>query len=115
VIGRWCWGSRSRAWCAAIARPRRAPFLARRSAALDAALALEATGDAKGAEAAYLLAADRVNNGEDAGQRVLALARLALLDQREGRAESAEARDAPLDRLWSGADPGLRAAVKRMR
>jgi serine/threonine protein kinase len=96
-------------------RTARAPFLARRSAALDAALALEATGDAKGAEAAYLLAADRANNGEDAGQRVLALARLALLDRREGRLESAATREALLDRLWSGADPDLRAAVKRMR
>jgi serine/threonine protein kinase len=96
-------------------RTARAPFLARRSAALDAALALEATGDAKGAEAAYLLAGDRANNGEDAGQRVLALARLALLDRHEGRVESATIRDALLDRLWSGADPDLRAAVKRMR
>ena len=75
----------------------------------------KATFDAKGAEAAYLLAADRVNNGHDAGQRVLALARLALLDRREGHVESAATREALLDRLWSGADPGLRAAVKRMR
>jgi serine/threonine protein kinase len=96
-------------------RTERAPYVARRAAALDAALALEATGDDAGAEAAYRMAADPTNNMEDAPQRVLALARLALLQRRLGREAEARAGEATLDRLWKAADPGLWAAIKRMR
>jgi serine/threonine protein kinase len=90
-----------------------APFVARRAAALDAALALEAAGDARAAEVAYGLAADPVNNVEDAAERVLALARLALLRRKQGRAAADDG--ARLDALWAGADAGLREAVARMR
>lgn len=92
-----------------------APYQARRVASLDAALALEALGDAAGAEAAYLIAADASNNLEDAAQRVLALARLPLLDRKQGREADAAEREAAIDRLWAHADAGLRDAVKRMR
>jgi hypothetical protein len=92
-----------------------APYAARRAASLDAALALVAVGDTKGAEAAYQMGADPTNSAEDAGQRMIAIARLAILYRREGRAEEAAAREAILTRLWSSADAGLLDAVKRMR
>jgi serine/threonine protein kinase len=104
-----------RAATALWARTEHAPYLARRSAALDAALALEATGDAAGAEAAYRLAADPMNNVEDAAQRVLALARLASIARKQGRVAGAAADETRLDALWAHADPGLREAVARLR
>ncbi len=92
-----------------------APDAARLSASLDAALALEATGDTKGAEAAYMLSAGPGVNIAYTGQRMLAIARLAALYRRTGRASEAAEREAILDQLWSRADPGLREAVKRLR
>ncbi len=96
-------------------RTARAPDVARCSAALDAALALEAIGDDRGAEAAYLLAERPGNSVEYTGPRMLAMARLARLHRRNGRATEAAEREATLARLWHRADPGLRGAIDRMR
>jgi hypothetical protein len=52
---------------------------------------------------------------EYAGQRMIAIARLALFYRKRGRAAEAAEREAILDRLWSHADPGLREAIKRVR
>jgi serine/threonine protein kinase len=104
-----------RAAAAVWERTTHAPDAARRSASLDAALALEAIADAKGAEAAYLLAADASNGMEYTGQRMIAIARLALFYRKRGRAAEAAEREAILERLWSHADPGLRDSMKRLR
>jgi hypothetical protein len=93
----------------------RASFRSRRTAALEAALALEAAGKRAEAAAAYALAMDAFEIEDHALDAGVARARLAALRRAEGRKEEADKLDAAVDRLWAKADPGLREAVKKMR
>jgi hypothetical protein len=92
-----------------------ASFAARRTVAFDAGLALEAAGDVGGAIEAYLLAQSPWHVEWHAFHLVASQVRLADLYRTEGRAREAAELDGLIDQLWiSGADPGLREAVRRM-
>jgi len=93
----------------------RAPFSARQRVALDAALALEASGDRAGAEKAYLLAMDPSGVEEGALALMAAHVRLAELYRQDCRASAAAALDAILDTTWKKADSGLRMAFLRLK
>ena len=81
--------------------------------AFDAALALEAEGQQKDAEEAYMTTSKRVQRG--AFEAIAARVRLAELYRAEGRKDEAAALDAIVDKVWANADPGLREAVRRMK
>ncbi len=93
----------------------RAPFVMRRGAALEAALALEASGKRDEAERAYTLATDLSAIESHALDAMIARVRLAEILRASGRAADAAALDAVVDRLWAKADPGLRETVKKMK
>ena len=93
----------------------RAPFALRRGVALDAALALEASGKRDEAAKAYTLAMDPSLIEGHALDAMIARVRLAELYRASGRAADAAALEAVVDRLWAKADPGLRETVKKMK
>jgi hypothetical protein len=93
----------------------RAPFIVRRFLALDAALALEASGDIAGAEAAYLLAQDRQALEFATFDFMAANVRLGQLYRKQGKPAQRAAVDAVVTKLWAQADAGLRERVLRMR
>ena len=93
----------------------RAPFIVRRFLALDAALALEASGDIAGAEAAYLLAQDRQALDFATFDFMAAQVRLGQLYRKQGKLAQSTAVDAVVTKLWAQADAGLRERVLRMR
>ncbi|MCC6558942.1 MAG: hypothetical protein IT372_38940, partial [Polyangiaceae bacterium] len=101
----------ARRWRAVV----RAPFKERRAVAYQAGLALEATGDAAGAEAAYQLAMDPDAIEAQALVAIAARVRLADLHRARGRDQEAARLDAEVDRVWAGADPGLREAIRAAR
>jgi hypothetical protein len=92
-----------------------APFTARLRPALDAALAMEATGDTKGALAAYELAADAWNLREGMLERVLAVHRMSKLLMRMMRVPEATERRKEFEAMWSGAEPAARTALELIR
>ncbi|MCC6557132.1 MAG: hypothetical protein IT372_29620, partial [Polyangiaceae bacterium] len=93
----------------------RAPFRARRRYALEAGLALEASGDLDGAEQAYRLAADAEDIERHALAAMAARVRLADLYRVRKRDAEAAALDAEVARAWSGAEPGLRDGIRALR
>jgi len=93
----------------------RAPWRRRRFVALEAGLVLEATGDKKGAEQAYLLAQDPIAMQTDGFATLASHIRLAELYRGEGRDADAAKIVALLDRLCANADPGLRDAIRKVR
>jgi len=93
----------------------RARFRWRASIALDAGLAMEALGDLAGAEEAYKLAGDPLMMEIDALSAVAARIKLAALYRSQKRIAEADELVANIDRLWTKADPGVRAALERLR
>jgi hypothetical protein len=93
----------------------RARYHARNFAALDAALALEATGDLKGAEKAYQEAQDPTTIESWTLQIVVARVKLAELYRSQKRDDEAAKLDVALDRLWTSADPGFRETLKKIQ
>jgi hypothetical protein len=81
--------------------------------AFDGALALEAAGQRDEAEQAYLLAQRRA--WEAPFEAIAARARLAALYRAAGREADARPLDAIVDRVWAGAEPWLRDAVRKMK
>jgi hypothetical protein len=92
-----------------------APFAARLRPAFDAGLAMDATGDLKGALAAYELAADAWNLREGMLERVLAMYRIARLLPRMQRYPEGLSRKKELDAMWKGAEPAARTALELIR
>jgi serine/threonine-protein kinase len=89
-------------------RHQTAPFAALQRAAVDAGLALEASGDAAGAARAYRIAETPNDVDREQAQRLVAAARLAALAADEGAA----ARKAWLERIWQTADPDVRKTLE---
>lgn len=92
-----------------------APFAARLRPAFDVALALDATGDFKGALAAYELAADAWNLREAMLERVLAIHRMSKLLPRMQRYPEGAARKKEFDAMWVAAEPAARTALELIR
>ncbi|MEJ7730764.1 MAG: serine/threonine-protein kinase [Polyangiaceae bacterium] len=93
----------------------RAAFRRRRLVALDAALALAAEHDERGAEAALRLGHDPILAQSEGAATLLSMMRLSDLLQAQGRAAEAAPLDSTLARLTEKADPGLRAAARALR
>jgi hypothetical protein len=93
----------------------RARFGRRASAALDAGLAMEALGDLAGAEEAYKLAGDPLMTEADTLSAVAARIKRAALYRSQKRIAEADALVVNIDRLWTKADPDVRAALERLR
>jgi tetratricopeptide (TPR) repeat protein len=93
----------------------RAPFAVRRQMAFDAALALEATGDARGAIDAYRLAQDPYDIEWYGFVAAASEVRLAQLYRAQGRAREAEESEALVARVWVNADAGLVEAIRRLK
>ncbi|MFO0619360.1 MAG: serine/threonine-protein kinase [Polyangiaceae bacterium] len=91
----------------------RAPYRRRRLAALDAGLALEATGDTEGALAAYRLSQDPILIEQEGFATLAAMVREAAL-ARKSKSPN-EALEARLTRLLGSADPGIREAILALR
>jgi thioredoxin-like negative regulator of GroEL len=83
--------------------------------ALDAALALEATGNLEQAEKAYLLAKSPTTMEFWTLPVLAARLKLAQLYRSQGRVEAAAKLDGVFDQLWSNADPGFRKALLDLR
>jgi len=92
-----------------------APFSARLRPAFDAALAMDATGDMKGALEAYELAADAWNLREGMLERVLAIYRMSKLLPRMQRFPEAAARKKEFDGMWKGAENSARNALELIK
>ncbi|HLM76707.1 MAG TPA: hypothetical protein VK459_28595, partial [Polyangiaceae bacterium] len=92
-----------------------APFTARLRPAFDAALAMDATGDFKGALAAYEVAADAWNLREGMLERVLAIHRISRLLPRMQRYPEGMERKKDFEAMWKGAEPAARAALELIR
>ena len=92
-----------------------APFAARLRPAFDAALAMDATGDLKGALSAYELAADAWNLREGMLERALAIHRISRLLLRMMRAPEAATRRKEFEAMWKGAEPAARTALELIR
>jgi hypothetical protein len=93
----------------------RAPFIVRRKVALDAALALERSGDEAGAEAAYSLAASKTLLEYVSFDFVAAHVRLVELYRRQGKLADSLRVDSVITPLLAHADAGYRAAILRAR
>jgi tetratricopeptide (TPR) repeat protein len=93
----------------------RAEDVARTFVALDAALALEATGNLEQAEKAYLLAKSPTTMEFWTLPVLAARLKLAQLYRSQGRLEAAVKLDGVFDQLWSNADPGFRKALLDLR
>jgi hypothetical protein len=93
----------------------RARFFRRATAALDAGLAMEAVGDLAGADEAYALASDPTLIELDTLSAVAARMKRAALRRSQKKTAEADALMASIDRLWVKADPGVRAALERLR
>jgi hypothetical protein len=76
---------------------------------------MEALGDLAGAEEAYKLAGDPLMMEIDALSAVAARIKLAALYRSQKRIAEADELVANIDRLWTKADPGVRAALERLR
>jgi hypothetical protein len=93
----------------------RADDIARSFGALDAALALEATGNRQEAEKAYLVAQNPSTMEYWTLPVLAARLKLAQLYRAQGRVEEAAKLDGVFDHLWTGADPTLRKALLDLR
>lgn len=88
-------------------------FGPRVGSAYEAALALEGTGDARAAEAAYRLVAGTYEVYDHPFEAVAARVRLADLLDARGAGDEARALRASIDHTWSEADEGVRDRVRR--
>jgi hypothetical protein len=93
----------------------RATFRRRRLVALDAALALSAERDDRGAEAALRLAHDPVLSHSEGVATLVSMMRLAELLRAQGRHGEAAPLDAIVARLVAAADRGVREAALALR
>jgi serine/threonine-protein kinase len=85
----------------------------RRAGALEAALLLEARGQRAEAEETYHLCMQRP--WERPFDAMAARVRLSAMLRARGKDDEARALEVEVDRVWSGADPGLRDIVRRMK
>jgi serine/threonine protein kinase len=92
-----------------------APFASRLRPAFDAALAMDATGDLKGALGVYQLAADPWNLREGMLERVLAIHRLSKLLPRIGQVAEGAAYKKSFETMWQNAEPAARQALELIR
>jgi tetratricopeptide (TPR) repeat protein len=93
----------------------RADDTARMFVALDAALALEATGNLEGAEKAYLVAQNPTTMEFWTLPVLAARLKLAQLYRSQGRIEAAAKLDGVFEQLWTNADPGFRKTLLDLR
>jgi serine/threonine-protein kinase len=92
-----------------------APFASRLRPAFDAAFAMEATGDLKGALGVYQLAADPWNLREGMLERVLAIHRLSKLLPRIGQVAEGAVYKKSFETMWGNAEPAARQALELIR
>jgi serine/threonine protein kinase len=92
-----------------------APFASRLRPAFDAALAMEAMGDRKGALGVYQLAADPWNLREGTLERVLAIHRLSKLLPTIGQVAEGAAYKKSFEALWQNAESAARLALEQIR
>jgi hypothetical protein len=83
--------------------------------AIDAALALEATGERDLAEKAFLLALDPVDLKRESFQALAGAIRLAALYRAAHRDADADRYEAIIARVSAKADSGVRDAVMKLR
>jgi hypothetical protein len=76
---------------------------------------MEAVGDLAGADEAYALASDPTLIELDTLSAVAARMKRAALRRSQKKTAEADALMASIDRLWVKADPGVRAALERLR
>jgi tetratricopeptide (TPR) repeat protein len=93
----------------------RAVFNVRVHSALDAGLALEATGRFAEAEAAYRLSLDPGLISYQTLKVVAAHVKLAALLRARGRAAEAEPHERLIERLFEGADPGVLETLRKLK
>jgi hypothetical protein len=87
----------------------------RSGAAFDAALSLEATNHPAEAEAAYRTTMSPENRKRDALKVMAAHIKLAALYRSQKRVDEAAKLEGVLDRLWKGADAGVREAIQKLK
>jgi hypothetical protein len=93
----------------------RADDIARIFAAVDAGLALEATGNLAEAEKAYLFAQNPTTMDFWTLPVIVARFKLAQLYRAQGRIDAAAKLEGVFDQLWTSADPGIRKALLDLR
>jgi uncharacterized protein YerC len=93
----------------------RAPFADRVQIAFDAALALEATGRHEEAEAAYRFASDPDMLTCRTLDVLAARVKLAAMLRSQKRDGEADELDKAIVRLWASAEPGVLAAIRRLK
>lgn len=92
-----------------------APFTSRLRPALDAALAMEAIGDLRGAYAAYQISEDAWNLREGMLERVISMYKIGRLSPRIGLMAEGAARKKTFEGLWANMEPAARTALELIR